>query len=72
MAKNNPIIKKVRIAIQGEMLAEEQRHDRKMKKLGQKLYNLQKTCNHQDHTWHGDPSGNNDSFNECNDCLKQF
>ena len=46
--------------------------DQKMKQLKEELINVRTTCSHPDQTYYPDPSGNSDSFYECNICGKQL
>ncbi len=45
------------------------RHERAMKKLNEGLAAFRETCSHNGSTtFHGDPAGGNDSWNECDIC----
>lgn len=46
--------------------------DQKREALRQTLRNAQKLCKHENATYHPDPSGNNDSYIECNECGKRM
>jgi hypothetical protein len=48
--------------------------DYKIKKdlLKEKLREAQKKCDHPVTTYHPDPSGNNDSYTECDVCGKEI
>lgn len=47
-------------------------YERRMKTLAKEMAELRKQCGHWETTFHGDPSGNNDSYNECTICGKSF
>lgn len=51
---------------------EEKRHTAKVNELNAKIKDWQVGCRHWDRTYHPDPSGNNDSYQECNACGKMF
>ena len=40
--------------------------------IKQKLKDLQLTCPHLEYSYHGDPAGGSDSFNECRQCGEQW
>lgn len=39
-----------------------------IREINKKIREIRKDCDHQDYTFYGDPSGNNDSFRQCNVC----
>lgn len=43
-------------------------HNNDLENLEAAELDIQRTCPHRRTSWHGDPSGNNDSFVECEDC----
>lgn len=47
-------------------------YEQKKLDLNQELRETQKKCRHLSRTYHGDPSGNNDSFYECDHCGKEL
>lgn len=52
------------------ILEVQRKADARIKNLEKKLTQLQNTCSHSKTTFHSDPSGNNDSFLECEICGK--
>lgn len=50
---------------------EHKRHNKAFNSLREQLVAIQQQCSHKSTTYYPDPSGNNDSFHECNDCGKQ-
>jgi len=54
------------------MQTEQMNYDKKIKDLKATIKEWQKKCQHWTRTYHPDPSGNNDSFYECNICGKEF
>ncbi len=67
LKENEDIIKGIRIAYI-EMDAESQRHEKVIKEIKTKIVALQKNCPHWSKSYHPDPSGNNDSYYECDTC----
>lgn len=53
-----------------EVEAECKRHEVSVKEIKGKIAALQQYCHHWSRTYHPDPSGNNDSFYECDVCGK--
>lgn len=53
-----------------EIEAECKKHETIIKEIKLKITTLQKQCNHWSKTYHPDPSGNSDSFYECEICGK--
>jgi hypothetical protein len=47
-----------------------ERQELARKRLESKLAKLQTKCKHEHKTFYPDPSGNNDSYYECDDCGK--
>jgi hypothetical protein len=48
------------------------KYDKTVKELKGCIKDWQKKCEHWSKTYHPDPSGNNDSFYECNICGKEL
>lgn len=55
-----------------EINTENERHNEAVKHLQDGIRKMQGMCKHQDTTYHPDPSGNNDSYTECNICGKSL
>lgn len=53
-----------------EIEAECKKHETTIKEIKLKITTLQKKCAHWSKTYHPDPSGNNDSYYECESCGK--
>lgn len=47
-------------------------YSNRLRELGKALKDLQARCEHKSVSYHGDASGNNDSYNECDTCRKEF
>lgn len=47
-------------------------YDFKRNALKEELHDAQLTCKHEKTTYYPDPSGNNDSWTECNICGKEL
>lgn len=56
----------------GLINSETAKYDLRIKELRVCIRDWQKKCEHWSKTYHPDPSGNNDSFYECNVCGKEF
>lgn len=51
---------------------ENTRHEGAIKLCKERLKSCRNQCQHWTRTYHPDPSGNSDSFYECNICGKEF
>jgi hypothetical protein len=51
---------------------EQNKYEKVVKDLKTNIKDYQKKCQHWTRTYHPDPSGNSDSFYECNICGKEF
>lgn len=51
---------------------EEAKYEKRIKEIKTCIKDWQETCKHWSKTFHPDPSGNNDSFHECNICGKEL
>ena len=69
LKENEDIIKGIKSAYK-EMDAESSRHETTIKEIKLKITTLQKKCSHWSQSYHPDPSGNSDSYNECDICGK--
>lgn len=47
-------------------------HKEEVKDMRERLWKIQISCKSNDFTYHPDPSGNNDSEFECNECRAWF
>ena len=57
--------------IKKKISAEAARHEKRVKKLRQELWAIQKECPHNKTSYEPDPSGNNDSTMTCLVCDKE-
>ena len=58
--------------IHQDMDRENLRHEAAIRAYKEKLKAYREQCNHWTRTYYADPSGNNDSFYECDICGKEF
>ena len=67
--------KEIRSAVSLLMVEQEtevRRRDEFSQNMRKRWADVQDKCPHWEHTYHGDPSGGRDSFEECNLCKKQW
>ena len=64
-------IKSQVLEIKRKLSAEAERHEKRVKKLREELWVIQKQCPHNSTHYEPDPSGNNDSSMECLVCGKE-
>lgn len=58
--------------IESERRKEIQRHELVLSELNNRLVSLQERCNHESIKHHPDASGNNDSWDQCQICDKEW
>jgi chromatin segregation and condensation protein Rec8/ScpA/Scc1 (kleisin family) len=63
-------IAKFRKDLNREIEEENKKHEAKIKDVKQRMTALQERCKHWSKTYHPDPSGNSDSYYECDICDK--
>jgi uncharacterized protein YukE len=56
----------------GQIEAEDDRHEKRIDKIDREIASLRSRCSHRQRTWHGDPSGGNDSYYRCDICGKEM
>jgi hypothetical protein len=59
-------------SIKKEKQMEMERHEKAMKDLDAKIKGVQGICRHLARTYYPDPSGNNDSYYECDHCGRSL
>lgn len=67
------LVEEIKTGIKGYNAAlndENRRHEAKIKELDARVTELRKKCKHWERTYHPDPSGNSDSYYECQVCGK--
>lgn len=57
-------------ALEKDRTKEHARHGEAIKEIDSRLKEAQTRCKHWSRTYHPDPSGNSDSFYECDTCQK--
>lgn len=57
-------------SLSSEIEVEHKRHQEKKREIESELKKVRELCQHWTQTYHTDPSGNNDSYSECNICGK--
>jgi len=63
-------IANVKRSLNKEIEEENKKHEAKVKNVKQRMTELQERCKHWSKTYHPDPSGNSDSYYECDICGK--